>query len=176
MSFIQKGIDNLQSIYTVSKDIKTKKKKQKILISVVLKNVIALIEILIFACLAYLITNEISNEKITDYIDLDIVSNFLPVLIIVRIGINYIEHINAENLSIVTKESLIKSVTRKFYEKTNLSFSYVNYKKLEAIQISSIYKIFISLIGTSLQLLIFLVTLLYLDLDYRCYLRILVAK
>ncbi|OUX37949.1 MAG: hypothetical protein CBE33_02105 [Candidatus Pelagibacter sp. TMED273] len=165
MSFIQKGIDNLQSIYTVSKDIKTKKKKQKILISVILKNVIALIEILIFACLAYLITNEISNEKITNYIDLNIFSNFLPILIIIRIGINYIEHINAENLSIATKESLIKSVTRKFYEKTNLSFSYVNYKKLEAGQISSIYKIFISLIGTSLQLLIFLATLLYLDSD-----------
>ena len=165
MNFIQKAYKNLVQIYIVSKDIKTKRKKQKILISVILKNIIALIEVVIFVMLAYLITGNISDEKFIKFIDIESISQLLPLLILVRIGINYFEHLNSERLSISTKESLIKSVTRKFYTKTNLSYSYVNYKKLEANQISSIYKIFISLIGTSLQLIIFLVTLLYLDYE-----------
>ena len=163
MNFIQKAYKNLEQIYFVSRDVKTKRKKLKILLSVLLKNIIALIEVLIFAILAFLITGNISEEKFAEYIDIDSVSNFLPLLILVRIGINYIEHLNAENLSIATKESLIKAVTRKFYTKTNLSYTYVNYKRQEANQISSIYKIFISLIGTSLQLVIFLGILLFLD-------------
>jgi ABC-type multidrug transport system fused ATPase/permease subunit len=163
MNFIQKAYKNLQQIYLVSRDVKTKRKKQKILLSVLLKNIIALIEILIFAVLAFFITGKISEEKFTDYIDIASFSKFLPLLIAIRIGINYIEHLNSEYLSINTRESLIKALTRKFYTKTNLSYTYVNYKRIESNQISSIYKIFISLIGTSLQLLIFLGVLLYLD-------------
>ncbi len=163
MNFIQKGLANLKAIYSVSRDVATKKKKQKIIFSVLLKNLIALIEIVIFICLAFLITGEVSEDKITDFVNIDSISVFLPALIILRIFINYIEHINAENLSIATRESLVKSITRKFYSKPNLSYTYVNYKKQEASQISDIYKIFISLIGTTLQLLIFMGTLVYLD-------------
>lgn len=163
MNFIQKGLSNLQAIYSVSRDVATKKKKQKIIFSVLLKNLIALIEIVIFICLAFLITGEVSEDKITNFVNIDSISVFLPALIILRIFVNYIEHINAENLSIATRESLVKSITRKFYSKPNLSYTYVNYKKQEASQISDIYKIFISLIGTTLQLLIFMGTLVYLD-------------
>ena len=163
MNFIQKGLANLKSIYVVSRDLDTKKKKQKILISVVLKNMIALTEVVIFICLAFLITGEVSEDKITQYVNINTIANFLPLLIIIRIVISYIEHLNSEYLSIATRESLIKSVTRKFYNTPNLSFTYVNYKKQEASQISAIYKIFISIIGTNLQLLIFLLTLIYLD-------------
>jgi len=53
MNFIQKGIENLKSIYLVSKDLDSKKKKQKILFSVILKNLIALTEVVIFICLAF---------------------------------------------------------------------------------------------------------------------------
>mgnify|MGYP001486372934 FL=1 len=165
MNFIQKGLANLQSIYIVSRDLDTKKKKQKIFISVLLKNLIALTEVVIFICLAFLITGEVSEDKITQYVNIDVISNFLPVLIIIRIVISYIEHLNSEYLSIATRESLIKSVTRRFYNTPNLSFTYVNYKKQEASQISAIYKIFISIIGTNLQLLIFLATLIYLDIQ-----------
>ena len=63
MNFIQKAYRNLEEIYIVSKDIKTKRKKQKILISVILKNIIALIEVVIFVMLAYLINPK--NKKIS---------------------------------------------------------------------------------------------------------------
>ena len=53
MNFIQKGLANLKAIYSVSRDVATKKKKQKIIFSVLLKNLIALIEIVIFICLAF---------------------------------------------------------------------------------------------------------------------------
>ena len=112
MNFIQKGLANLKAIYSVSRDVATKKKKQKIIFSVLLKNLIALIEIVIFICLAFLITGEVSEDKITDFVNIDSISVFLPALIILRIFINYIEHINAENLSIATRESLVKSITR----------------------------------------------------------------
>jgi len=163
MNFIQKGLENLKSIYIVSRDLEAKKKKQKILISVILKNVTALVEIVIFICLAFLITGEVSEDKITQYVDIAIISKFLPLLVIVRIGVNYFEHLNSEYLAIATRESMAKSITRQFYTKPNLSFTYVNYKNQEGSQISSIYKVFISLIGTSLQLLLFLGTLIYLD-------------
>ena len=52
------------------------------------------------------------------------------------------------------------------FKKPNLSFSYVNYKvNTEAGNIASIYKIFISIVGTSLQLLIFIVTIIYLNFN-----------
>tara|TARA_Y100000741_G_scaffold140631_1_gene106182 strand:- start:3850 stop:5466 length:1617 start_codon:yes stop_codon:yes gene_type:complete len=165
MNFIQKGLENLKSIYVVSRDLKAKKKKQKILISVILKNITAMVEIVIFICLAFLITGEVSEEKIAQYVNIGMISKFLPLLVIVRIGINYFEHLNSEYLSIATRESMAKSITRKFYTKPNLSFTYVNYKNQEGSQISSIYKVFISLIGTSLQLSIFLGTLIYLDTE-----------
>ena len=84
MNFIQKAYKNLEQIYFVSRDVKTKRKKLKILLSVLLKNIIALIEVLIFAILAFLITGNISEEKFAEYIDIDSVSNFLPLLILVR--------------------------------------------------------------------------------------------
>ena len=114
MNFIQKGLANLKAIYSVSRDVATKKKKQKIIFSVLLKNLIALIEIVIFICLAFLITGEVSEDKITDFVNIDSISVFLPALIILRIFINYIEHINAENLSIVTRESLVKVLKENF--------------------------------------------------------------
>ena len=64
---------------------------------------------------SFLITGEVSEDKITDFVNIDSISVFLPALIILRIFINYIEHINAENLSIATRESLVKSITRKFF-------------------------------------------------------------
>ena len=69
MNFIKKAYRNLEQIYIVSKDVKTKRKKQKILISVLLKNIIALIEVLIFVMLAFLITGNISDEKFINYFD-----------------------------------------------------------------------------------------------------------
>ena len=166
MNYYQKIIDNLRKTYLVSRTLQVKKKKQKIFISVVLKNLVALLEILIFVCLSYLVTGEITNDRINEYVSIGTFSKLLPVIILLRIGINYIDHMNAELLGINTTENLRVKGGRGLFNKPNLSFSYVNYKvNTESGNIASIYKTFISIIGTSLQLGIFIITITLLNFE-----------
>tara|TARA_B100001057_G_scaffold499139_1_gene608695 strand:+ start:565 stop:2178 length:1614 start_codon:yes stop_codon:yes gene_type:complete len=166
MNYFQKIIDNLHKTYLVSRTLEVKKKKQKIFISVVLKNLVALLEILIFVCLSYLVTGEITNERVNEYVSVGSISKLLPVIILLRIGINYIDHMNAELLGINTTENLRVKGGRGLFNKPNLSFSYVNYKvNTESGNIASIYKTFISIIGTSLQLGIFIITITLLNFE-----------
>jgi len=166
MNYYQKVIDNLRKTYLVSRTLQVKKKKQKILISVVLKNLVAFLEILIFVCLSYLVTGEITNDRVNEYVSIDSFSKLLPVIILLRIGINYIDHMNAELLAINTTQNLRVKGGRGLFNKPNLSFSYVNYKvNTESGNIANIYKIFISIIGTSLQLGIFIVTITLLNFE-----------
>ena len=166
MNYIDKIISNLRSTYLVSKDVKVKKKKRKIIYSVALKNIVALIEILIFICLSYLITSDIAENRVNEYLDIKQISKFLPLIIALRVGLNYLDYINAEMLGIHTKQSIKKENTKKLFSFPNLSFEYVNYKvHNQSGSISHIYKIFITIIGVSLQLLTFLVTVVFLNLE-----------
>ena len=93
-------------------------------------------------------------------------SKLLPFIILLRIGLNYFDHMNAELLAIDTTKNLRIKGGRGLFKKPNLSFSYVNYKvNAEAGNIASIYKMFITILGTSLQLLIFIVTIIFLNTD-----------
>lgn len=166
MNYFKKVIENLRKTFLVSRTLQVKKKKQKILVSVVLKNIVAFLEILIFVCLSYLVTGEITNDKINEYFSVNLLSKFLPLIILLRIGINYIDHMNAEVLGISTTENLRVNGGRGLFNKPNLSFSYVNYKvNTESGNIASIYKTFISIIGTGLQLGIFIVTITLLNFE-----------
>ena len=71
-----------------------------------LKNLVALLEILIFVCLSFLVTGEITNDRVNEYVSIGTFSKLLPVIILLRIGINYIDHMNAELLGINTTENL----------------------------------------------------------------------
>ncbi len=166
MEYFKKIKRNLKNTYLVSRNLEVKKKKQKILFSVFLKNIVAFLEILIFVCLSFLVTGEITNERINEYFSVSSIAKFLPLIILLRIGLNYIDHMNAALLEIDTTKNLRIKGGRGLFKKPNLSFSYVNYKvNTEAGNIASIYKIFISIVGTSLQLLIFIVTIIYLNFN-----------
>ncbi len=166
METFQKIKINLINTFLVSKNLEVKKKKQKILFSVILKNIVAFLEILIFVCLSYLVTGEVTNDKINEYLSVNSVSKFLPLIIMLRIGINYFDHMNAALLEIDTTINLRIKGGRGLFKKPNLSFSYVNYKvNTEAGNIASIYKVFISILGISLQLLIFIGTIIFLNLN-----------
>jgi len=148
METFQKIKVNLKNTYLVSRNLEVKKKKQKILFSVILKNVVAFLEILIFVCLSYLVTGEVTNDKINEYLSVNSVSKLLPLIILLRIGINYLDHMNAALLEIDTTKNLRTKGGRGLFKKPNLSFSYVNYKvNTEAGNIASIYKVFISILG-----------------------------
>ena len=164
MEYYQKIKRNLKNTYLVSRNLEVKKKKQKILYSVFLKNIVAFLEILIFVCLSFLVTGEITNDKINEYVSISSMSKLLPLIIFLRIGLNYLDHMNAELLGIATTQNLRIKGGRGLFKKPNLSFSYVNYKvNTEAGNIAGIYKIFISILGTSLQLLIFIFTIIFLS-------------
>ncbi len=166
MEYYQKIKRNLNDTYLVSRNLEVKKKKQKILFSVFLKNVVAFLEILIFVCLSFLVTGEITNDRINEYVSISSMSKLLPFIILLRIGLNYLDHMNAELLAIDTTKNLRIKGGRGLFKKPNLSFSYVNYKvNAEAGNIASIYKMFITILGTSLQLLIFIVTIIFLNTD-----------
>ena len=68
MEYYQKIKRNLNDTYLVSRNLEVKKKKQKILFSVFLKNVVAFLEILIFVCLSFLVSGEITNDRINEYV------------------------------------------------------------------------------------------------------------
>ena len=164
MEYYQKIKRNLKNTYLVSRNLEVKKKKQKILYSVFLKNIVAFLEILIFVCLSFLVTGEITNDKINEYVSISSMSKLLPLIIFLRIGLNYLDHMNAELLGIATTQNLRIKGGRGLFKKPNLSFSYVNYKvNTESGNIAGIYKIFISILGTSLQLLIFIFTIIFLS-------------
>lgn len=163
MNFFKDLLENYSLTLKVSNLLRIKKKKVRVFISVLFKNFVALIEVLIFVLLSFLITGEVANDNLNNYFNIEQIAFLLPVLILFRILINYLDHINSELLSISITESLKKEIFNIFFTKSNLSFAYVNYKNTESENIATIYKIFISIIGTTLQLIIFLVTLVLLD-------------
>ena len=63
-------------------------------------------------------------------------------------------------------QALKKDASERLFNNENLSFSYINYKvSAESHSITSVYKTFISLIGTILQLTVYFFSLLFLNIN-----------
>ncbi len=164
MNYFKKIVHNLNNFYRLSRTVKTKRKKVRIIMSVILRNLASFCEIVVVVLFSYILTNEKPSETFLENIDLENFKYLIPLIVIIRVGINYIDHINQEKLMIHTSSSLKQNAAEYLFNKENLSFSYINYKVFaETDNITSIYKVYITLFGTFFQLITFSASLVYLN-------------
>jgi ABC-type multidrug transport system fused ATPase/permease subunit len=164
MRFLDKIKNDVVAFKALSATISTKSKKLRIFISVMLRNLASFCEILIVVLFSFLLTGEVPKETFLENLDLNSLSKLIPLFVLMRVGLNYLDHINQEYLMINTSSSLKNRAAEYLFKKENLSFSYINYKVFaETDNITSIYKLFITILGTLFQLLTFSFTLFYLN-------------
>lgn len=166
MNQIKKIYLSLIKFYDLSRIVKVKKKKLRIFISILAKNLTAGIEIVIVVLISYALTGDIPSNKYFENLPINELIYLIPFLVIIRLLINYLDHINQETLIINTTKSLKKDASQRLFSEENLSFAYINHKvSAESSSIASVYKTFITLIGTFLQLSIYFFSLLFLNLN-----------
>lgn len=166
MEFIKTLRNDILSFRRLSKNVGIKNKKLRIFSSVLLRNLVSLCEILIVVLFAYILTGETPKETFLEDVDLENFRYLIPFLVITRVALNYIDHMNQETLMIKVSSQLKNKAAKYLFSKENLSFSYINYKVFaETDSITSIYKIFITILGTFFQLATFSITLFYLNFN-----------
>ena len=101
-------INRLQRFAFLSKTIKFKRKKIRIFISFAIKNLNAGFEIVIFLIISYIITGSLPENEIFNYIDINSIKNFLPIIVLLRLGFNYLDTLNLSVLQNATLSSLKK--------------------------------------------------------------------
>tara|TARA_B100000700_G_C15050960_1_gene860303 strand:+ start:689 stop:2302 length:1614 start_codon:yes stop_codon:yes gene_type:complete len=164
MNFLITIKNDFLSFQKLSKNVEVKKKKLRIFISVLLRNLASLCEILIVVLFSFILTGEMPSDTFLENINLNNFTYFIPLFVLLRVGLNYLDHMNQEILMVGISSSLKRNAAKYLFKKENLSFSYINYKVFaETDNITSIYKIFITILGTLFQLATFSVTLFYLN-------------
>jgi|TARA_B100001741_G_scaffold313323_1_gene319062 ABC-type multidrug transport system fused ATPase/permease subunit len=159
-------INRLQRFAFLSKTIKFKRKKIRIFISFAIKNLNAGFEIVIFLIISYIITGSLPENEIFNYIDINSIKNFLPIIVLLRLGFNYLDTLNLSVLQNATLSSLKKEALKRLFQKENYSYAYMNYKvSSESNQISDIYRTFSGIAGLISQIAVFFITICFLNLD-----------
>tara|TARA_B100001057_G_scaffold500029_1_gene613077 strand:+ start:24247 stop:25866 length:1620 start_codon:yes stop_codon:yes gene_type:complete len=159
-------INRIQRFAYLSRTIKFKRKKIRIFLSFAIKNLNAGFEILIFIIISYIITGLLPENEIFKYIDINRIKNFLPMIVLLRLGFNYLDTLNLSILQNATLSSLKKEAIRRLFQKENYSYAYMNYKvSSESNQISDIYRTFSGITGLISQIAVFFITICYLNLN-----------
>ncbi len=159
-------INRIQRFAYLSRTIKFKRKKIRIFLSFAIKNLNAGFEILIFIIISYIITGLLPENEIFNYIDINRIKNFLPMIVLLRLGFNYLDTLNLSILQNATLSSLKKEAIRRLFQKENYSYAYMNYKvSSESNQISDIYRTFSGITGLISQIAVFFITICYLNLN-----------
>ena len=148
MNQIKRIYLNLIKFNELSKVVRVKKKKIRIFLSILAKNINAGIEVVIVILISFALTNEAPNSQFIKDLPLENLILLTPLLVLIRLLINYLDHINQEGLTITMNQALKKDASERLFNNENLSFSYINYKvSAESHSITSVYKTFISLIA-----------------------------
>ena len=106
-------INRIQRFAYLSRTIKFKRKKIRIFLSFAIKNLNAGFEILIFIIISYIITGLLPENGIFNYIDINRIKNFLPMIVLLRLGFNYLDTLNLSILQNATLSSLKKEAIRR---------------------------------------------------------------
>tara|TARA_B100001996_G_scaffold121944_1_gene92184 strand:- start:2812 stop:4431 length:1620 start_codon:yes stop_codon:yes gene_type:complete len=166
MNQIRRVYLNLIKFNELSKAIRIKKKKLKIFFSILAKNLNAGVEVVIVVLISFALTNEAPTNEILQRFDLEKLIILIPFLVLVRLLINFLDHMNQESLIISMNQALKEDATKRLFGNENLSYTYINYKvSAESNSIATVYKTFMNLVGTSLQVIIYFSSLLFLNLN-----------
>ena len=124
---LNKIIENIRKIQRISRSVSTKRKKIRIFLSILLSNLNAFLEIFVVIVISYLLTNELPDNEYLEYLNIDLMKNFLPFFILFRLLLNYVNHWNKESLFIELKATLMKDATERLFQKENYSYAYMNF-------------------------------------------------
>tara|TARA_B110000444_G_scaffold151054_1_gene141361 strand:- start:26181 stop:27791 length:1611 start_codon:yes stop_codon:yes gene_type:complete len=160
----KKIISDLKKLYNISRSLSFKRKKIRIGLSLILSNLNAFLEIFIVILISFVLTNELPDNEFLEYVDVALFTRTLPLIVLLRLGINFLTHWNREKMFIDLHASLKKDAAKKLFRKENLSFAYILYKvSSESNSIVATYKSLMTAVNIGTQLLTFSVTLLILN-------------
>jgi len=161
---LKKIIENIKKMQKISRSITLKRKKIRIFLSILLSNINAFLEIFVVIVISFILTNDLPDNKYLDYLNIDSMKQFLPLFVLFRVFLNYINHWNKERLFIDLIATLKKDASKRLFEKENLSFAYILYKvSSESNSIVATYRTFIQILNLSIQLITFGVSLIVLN-------------
>jgi ATP-binding cassette subfamily B protein len=175
---IIKSIRNsFKNILYVSKISNIKKKKFKIILSLVLSNLSVLFDIIIILYFSYLLSSNSTSElnliyrSILDYL---FENNYLMIFVVVfRFSFFYLEKIILQKLTLEIRESLRNYLLKEIYNRGNYSIAdstfYVNEL---TIHVSYFYNSFAKVLNYSIQIFIYGFFLIYSNLEFSTYLLI----
>lgn len=144
-----------KDLFQVSKIIKIKKKKIKIIFIALVNNILVVLDILIILYFSDLLSNNtsIENTLLLSIVDL---TYLLPIFILLRFYLLYLEKVFITRFQQQIEKSLKSDFLYKIFEKGNISIAdayfYVN--ELSR-QVSSFYSIFSIFIGSFVQIAAF---------------------
>ena len=150
----------LKNILQVSQSTSFKGKKRKITYSLLLSNGVVVLDIAII----YLLTSyfqDIELPEFISFIDLESLKILLPVLVVLRYFVVYLEVMNLHNLRLGIEQSFRENFLKEVFLRGNYSVSdsYFFINTL-SVHVSTFYQNFTSLLTNFIKIVLFLVFLL----------------
>ncbi len=154
----------ISGVFYVSRITNTNNKKIRIIFSVLLSNINVFLDIATILILTSILVGEISVDNVL--IDFVVDRSFiLPIIIVMRFILNFIEKTNLKNLELEIQEKLRSYLLKEVFNKSNYSISdsffYIN---IVSTHISFFYGSLASLINALLQLFVYSTYLIITDL------------
>lgn len=153
--------ETLVNIYEISKFLEVKNKKIKILFSVALSNIVVVLDLLII----YLITSffqQISLPNYFEFINLGVLREVLPVFILLRFIVIYLDAMNIHRLRLDIEENLRVNFLDEIFLRGNFSISdsyfYIN---TLCVHVSNFYQNFTILITSFVKFTLFTLFLVF---------------
>lgn len=160
----KKIINDLRALKRISSSLSFKRKKVRIIFSLLLSNFNAFLEIFIVIVISYILTNELPDNQFLEFIELTSFTTILPLIVLFRLFLNFLNHWNKEKMFIDLLAVLRKDATKNLFHKENLSFAYILYKvSSESNSIVATYRTIMTMLNLSIQLVTFGTTLVILN-------------
>ena len=96
----KKIINDLRALKKISSSLSFKRKKVRIILSLLLSNFNAFLEIFIVIVISYILTNELPDNQFLEFIELTSFTTILPLIVLFRLFLNFLNHWNKEKMFI----------------------------------------------------------------------------
>ncbi len=160
----------------VSKLTNVNNKKIRIILSVVLANLIVAIDIGIIVIFSALLTNVVDDQNAIVVFIIEIIKYnlyLIPVIIVLRYLIMFLDRMNMEILSLQVNENLRYYLLNEMYKKGNYSTSDAYYYLNTVAQhVSAFYKALSGFLNNLLQIIGYSIFLIYSDIEMVMYFAI----
>lgn len=164
---------NLRKIFKFSKVVQVKKKKLKIFVSFTFINFVILSDLLIISLLNFLITNNVSDNKVFSFLYTSNSVIYLIIFIFVRYLFLYFDHLLRESLRLDLDKSLKFKSVSDMLDYSNKDISTISYEvNNEATMLGLLYKNLISLLTNSFQFVVFFIYIIYADFSVTIFLAL----